>query len=327
MKTIDYAQLQACLYSRIPPLDFMAHDCSSILDEETQEKVAGDLMGIAETNCYYVRLFLAQYVRMLEKNSAVIDSLYELYCEPRILGAQELPATSEDLLRYAIDSSGAYVTIKETPRVISGAGTTGLRTWEAALFLSNYFNKMGDTRRIFDAKNVLELGTGTGLVSLALLHNYRFHNFRSITLTDGDSALLEKLPETLRLNQLPPEVPVHVRQLIWGEDDIHENETADETSSDCVDVIVAADVTYDASVVPQLCDTLARHFRKGATVAYVAATIRNSNTIEVWEQQLLERFSWTVCADEKNPHESDLRCWFRKGTPEIRVYEICDTSG
>lgn len=313
MKIIDYEQLQACLYLRIPPADFMAHDCSPLLDEEIQAKIARDLVDIAATNSYYVRLFLARYVRLLELKSAVIDELYELYCEPGILSAQELPPTAADVLTYSVDSEGAFVAIRETPRIISGAGTTGLRTWEAALFLLNYLNNSPTFRHFLKDKRVLELGTGTGLVSLALLNDYTRHQFKSITLTDGDSALLEKLPETFKLNKILSELQVDVRQLIWGEE---------ENNIENVDVLVAADVTYDSLVVPQLCITLARFFTGGATVAYVAATIRNEATIEVWESELNSRFHWNVCEALAIPHQSNLKCWFRQGTPEIRVYEI-----
>ncbi|GEQ67519.1 hypothetical protein JCM33374_g1184 [Metschnikowia sp. JCM 33374] len=318
-KLLNYEQLQACLFSRIPPADFMAHDCSPLLDEETQQKTVSDLLKIAETNAYYIKLFLAQYVRLLEKSASVIDELYELYCEPRILNAQERPPTATDLLQYAVDSKGEYISIRETPRIISGAGTTGLRTWEAALFLSNYLNNLSSSSELLRGKNILELGTGTGLVSLALMKKHTDHGFSSIELTDGDSALLEKLPDAIQLNGLADSVPVKVSQLIWGEQESYQDPKKTET---IVDVIVAADVTYDASVVPQLCDTLSYFFEGGTSVAYVAATIRNLDTIEVWEKELEDRFSWSVCARLSDPHMSDLRCWFRKGTPEIRLYEI-----
>ncbi|OBA21062.1 hypothetical protein METBIDRAFT_42155 [Metschnikowia bicuspidata var. bicuspidata NRRL YB-4993] len=299
----------------------MAHDISAILDEQSQENVARDLAVIAQSNCFYVKLFLALYVRVLEQRSAVIDALYELYCEPRILSARELPPTAADTLQYSVDAGGETVAIRETPRVISGAGTTGLRTWEAALYMLNYLNNSASFSLISRGKRILELGTGTGLVLLALLKKHSQHQFASIALTDGDSALLENLPATFALNGLPPRVPVNVSQLIWGEELLY-SEASGGPGRAPADIVVAADVTYDSLVVPSLCDTMAQFFQAGASVAYVAATIRNTATIEVWEAELDRRFSWTICDAVADPHGSELTCWFRRGTPEIRVYEI-----
>lgn len=317
---LTYPIVQACLRQRIPISDFLCYDVSAILDEDTQQKFYKDLFQISATNPFYVKSFLSRYIRILESRGEVAEELYELVCDATILGSQELSPTTTDILHYTVGKD-ATVSIKETPKVISGQGTTGLRTWEAALYLLNMLNRPGvlpSTQNLKDQR-IVELGTGTGLVSLALLKCREMHQFSEIVLTDGDSILIEKLQSAFDLNGIH-DPSVKTQQLLWGTtnplspDFIQEVPTAD--------VVVAADVTYDKLIVPQLCDTLADFFAGGTRVALVAATARNLETLGVWETEISNRFSWCVEGVAEDPHLLSLGCWFKRGTPEIRIYKL-----
>lgn len=317
---LTYPIVRACLNQRIPITDFLHYDVSAILDEHTQQQLHNDLLQISKTNPFYVKSFLTRYIRILEAQGEVAEELYELVCDPNILGAQELSPTTTDVLHYVVGET-ATVSIQETPKVISGQGTTGLRTWEAALYLLNLLNTPGALPSVQDIKGlrIVELGTGTGLVSLALLKCRDLHQFSEIVLTDGDSALIEKLQATFDLNDIHDST-VKSQQLLWGTTNPKSPDFIQEAPT--ADIVVAADVTYDKLIVPQLCDTLADFFAGGTRFALVAATARNLETLAVWETEISFRFSWSIESVAEDPHLLGWGCWFKQGTPEICIYKI-----
>lgn len=302
---LTFETVAACLRLRVPAAEIFSYDASLLLPEHRQTQLCAVLREIAATNAYYVKLFLSRYIKLLESAGEVGEDIYELYCDPSILGSHELPPTAADTLQYVVDSKGTQVSIQETPKIISGAGTTGLRTWEAALFLLGYLSSDACSVDCKD-KVVAELGAGTGLVSLLLLKNVPV---KSVVVTDGDLGLVSTFRETLLLNNLPAH-NVRTQTLVWGTD-----------AAPYADVVVAADVTYDALVVPQLCDTIGDFLGNGTAAVLVAATVRNAGTLAAWEVELLKRFLWRVLHRNEHPHLCSVP-WFRQGTPEIRIYEI-----
>lgn len=104
------------------------------------------------------------------------------------------------------------ITILERRHLISGALTTGFRTWEAALHLGSYL-LTPEGRRIIDGKSVLELGAGTGLLAILAA---KYLNASHVTTTDGDEGVVEALRENLFLNGLDDEQKVISSVLRWG---------------------------------------------------------------------------------------------------------------
>jgi len=160
-------------------------------------------------------------------------------------------------------SNRSTITLLENPYLISGAGTTGLRTWEAALALSEWLilsNVLRPTDR------VVELGAGTGLVSLVAARL----GVQSVLATDGDQGVCEALIENVKLNSLQSEVSV-VKRLWAGARECPEN----------VDLLVGADVTYDPSAIPFLVAELVFLFRENPKMrAVISATVRNEETLD-----------------------------------------------
>ena len=121
---------------------------------------------------------MKKYINTIEStNNEVIEDIYELYCNESILNAVEMGPTEIDTILYPVGgfkmenvSNNGLVVIKETPKLISGKGMTGLKDMgKAALFLANYLNSNPVD---FSNKSICELGTGTGLVGLALAKYY-----------------------------------------------------------------------------------------------------------------------------------------------------------
>lgn len=344
MRRLSVSAVLACLQQRVPANDFLCYDISSLLDEDSQRQIHQLLVEIAKTNPFYVKVFLSRYIRLLESQTDVAEELYELVCDSSILGATEPSATATDVLRYGVGSK-ATVAIRENPKVISCHGTTGLRTWEAALYLLNMLNTPGALGPLdLKGRRIVELGAGTGLVSLALLQQKDVHQFSHIIVTDGDTALVENLQPTFALNGVQlhrgdkddgaegqademqsgnlcgSEPCAFAQQLLWGTTNRQSSSFIQEAPQ--ADIVVAADVTYDKLIVPQLCDTIGDFLVGGTTAVFVAATVRNLETLEVWEKELDRRFVWRTQCVASDPHLLEMDCWFKKGTPEIRIYHI-----
>ena len=98
----------------------------------------------------------------------------------------------------------------ENRSVISGAGTTGLRTWEAALHLASYLLSSQSIASV-RGKRVIELGAGTGLLSiLCASHLGAAHTIA----TDGDDGVVQALHENATFNDVKGFMDIGV--LRWG---------------------------------------------------------------------------------------------------------------
>ncbi len=121
--------------------------------------------------------------------------------------------------------------------MVSGSRTTGFRTWEGSLHLGSYLLTEEGSRRV-RGKNVLELGAGTGFLTiLAAKHLQAKH----VTATDGDEGVIQALKENLALNHVDEAHKVRTETLTWGP-------FSDESwiKADCAshpyDVIIGADI-------------------------------------------------------------------------------------
>lgn len=110
------------------------------------------------------------------------------------------------------DSPEPAITLLERRNLISGSLTTGFRTWEAALHLGAYL-LTPPVRSLINGKNVLELGAGTGFVSILCAKQL---GAKHVTATDGDEAVIEALKENFFLNGLDDVESVNASVLRWG---------------------------------------------------------------------------------------------------------------
>ena len=124
--------------------------------EEEQNDFLEKLVLISKSNPYYASQILQKLLNIWPTAS---DEYYEYLSE--WIASVPLSPTSIDTVIYTIGDH--LIHMKECPSVIASGGTTGNRTWEAALALSEYLQNI-------DIKgNVLELGCGTGMVSIAMI--------------------------------------------------------------------------------------------------------------------------------------------------------------
>lgn len=186
--------------------------------------------------------------------------------------------SEETIERWYLLSNAGTLDAELAPHVVKLAedphgqlarlGTTGLRTWEAALRLTEHLLSPSFDLRSLDRQLVIELGSGCGLVSFAVAATTRAR----VVTTDGDPHVLSRLATNHSLNTLPN---CTVEELDWN---AFRDFAPPEGDWEGL-AVLAADVTYDPPSLPLLVATL-RHLLSllPSSKAMVAATVRNSTT-------------------------------------------------
>ena len=158
--------------------------------------------------------------------------------------AQEKAYVTYAFPQYSTDKSDSTersVTLLESRSVISSLGTTGLRTWEAALHLGAFLASergLGMVR----GKKVFELGAGTGMLSILCAKHLEVSG---MVATDGDEGVVDAIKTNSFLNGLdaanPPQTTVRTAALRWGWP-INADTFSEDYGMDVPDVVVGADV-------------------------------------------------------------------------------------
>ncbi|KAL1894010.1 hypothetical protein Sste5346_006152 [Sporothrix stenoceras] len=249
----------------------------------------------------------------------VSDNLMECLANSRASGSQATAlsnAVKKNKVVYYVsslegnqttNSDSPTITLLENRATIAAAGTTGIRTWEAALHLGAY---LCENRDVVRGKRVLELGAGTGYVAVLCAKHL---GATSCMATDGSPEIVEGLPANLELNQLGQDV-VEPRELYWGPS------PPTDWSEDGFDTILGADITFDARDMLDLLATIKwclgqRGGEDGDAkkkTVIIAATERNKKTFETFTQLAAEAFEVEdvafpvpLRADQTGPFYSD----------------------
>ncbi|XP_003124667.3 protein-lysine N-methyltransferase EEF2KMT [Sus scrofa] len=239
----------------------------------------------------YARSFLSELIRKHEAvHTEPLDELYEALA--KVLTAEE----STRCHRSYLLPSGDAVTLAESLAIISH-GTTGLVTWNAALYLAEWAL---EHPAAFAHRTVLELGSGAGLTGLAICKTCRP---RAFVFSDCHSLVLEQLRGNILLNgfslepsvSTPSEPPGHdtpqaesprvtVARLDW------DVVTVPQLAALQPDIVIAADVLYCPETLLSLVGVLQKlsACRKDqrAPDAYVAFTVRNPETYQLFITEL-----------------------------------------
>ncbi|THU57037.1 hypothetical protein C4D60_Mb11t23540 [Musa balbisiana] len=184
-------------------------------------------------------------------------------------------------------------------------GDTGCALWPSSLFLSEFILSY---QEVFSKKFCFEIGSGVGLVGIALLHV----GASRVVLTDGDISTLANMKSNIELNHLdlPSERAsaksmVECKYLPW------ESASKRELQDYGPEIILGADVIYDPHCIPHLVrvlsallsptssepkgnganccgptqdtddvDKLLQNKEEEAPVAYIATVIRNQKTFD-----------------------------------------------
>lgn len=266
------------------------------------------------------------------EEEGVSDFLYQHRVVLALKQSNGLPALERSKSIYtapqAVDAPAIQVVINEAKNIIGAGPTTGLRTWEASLRLAHY---LFQHQRLIRNQKVLELGAGTGFLSLFCSLAL---GAKSVIATDGADQVLDGLRENLSLNAAPFETndehsrPM-VRKLRWEDtESLDAALTTDDGDSLIPDIILGADVTYHSDAHPPLAKLLAKISRTNpAARILISHTDRNSET--------LDNFC-TMCRKEEpnfEIEEVDFHCpveqqkgLFYSLAMPIRIFNIASAS-
>ncbi len=110
------------------------------------------------------------------------------------------------------DLNATSVTLLESQNLLAFSGTTGFRTWEAALYLASYLFS-AENKDLLSGKSVLELGAGTGLLSMFAAAHL---GAKYVLATDGNNEIVSNLRDNLDLNGLDTSEKINPKVLRWG---------------------------------------------------------------------------------------------------------------
>lgn len=99
----------------------------------------------------------------------------------------------------------------ESRDLILSSGTTGFRTWEAALHLGTYLSTP-EGKSLIQGRNVVELGGGTGFISMYCIKHL---GAKSVLVTDRDPALISNVQDCMSQNNLDNDA-INAAVWEWG---------------------------------------------------------------------------------------------------------------
>ncbi|KAI5856199.1 FAM86A protein [Durotheca rogersii] len=305
------ARVQDILYRRIfadgalpypPPRRYQLRVLKELVSRVESSIEDWDLYGVSEDLMAALSHLLA--FPLPSEAVAVQQKSYVTY---------SLPALDQS---NNLDSPPAQITLLEFRHLISAAGTTGLRTWEAALHLGKFLCANPSFIR---GRRILELGAGTGYLSILCA------KFLAPTLaiaSDGSDDVVANLPENFFLNGLQESGLIREMDVKWGHalvgtEDEHWN------GGRPIDTVLGADVTYDKSVIPSLIGTMEELVGMFPKVTIlIAATERSRQTFDVFLGVCEERRLNVEDIGPKIPRRQDQEGPFYNDHVPIRICRI-----
>ncbi|KAI9873659.1 MAG: hypothetical protein M1830_010742 [Pleopsidium flavum] len=292
------------------------------------EMFNSDNSMFAPTGRYQLRV-LKELVLRLESSftdpeeDEISDEL--MACLTTLMASPTLPPSTAALQKsYVTYTTPMYgpssdepsaVTTLESPSLLSSSGATGLRTWPAALSLGTYLASHTG-KACVDGKNILELGAGTGFLSIfCAKHAGALH----VLATDGDGGAVDDIGANIYLNGLEGSGKMETAVLKWGHALIEEL-LSGQNEGRTYDVVLGADVIYDIDAIPALVATLLDLFNKYPRIeALIAATVRNENTLKAFINACNTNNFYLQDVGFHTPPMSQQSGFFHPTTTQIRI--------
>ncbi|PYI05709.1 hypothetical protein BO78DRAFT_430426 [Aspergillus sclerotiicarbonarius CBS 121057] len=338
--------LTAQYYQQLEPPLLTLPDDRTLLHPTTQEAIYRALFAEPSSRplpppAYRTRV-LKRLITRLEsllsnpEEDEISDNLLETYstllCTPKpssIEQAQQLTyitytapttTTTTNQAEGGEEPEARTILTSESRNAILTAGTTGHRTWEAALHLATYLSATPEGTAHIAGKRVLELGAGTGLVSMLCA---KYLEAEMVVATDREVGLMRQIGDCAERNQLERE-RFRGRIWEWGRDlescpqDDDDGEAEEEWMTGKVefDVALGADLIYDVDLVPLLVQTAKDLFENYRVKEFlISATLRNEHTFGTF-LKACERIPF------ESPTEAEQMGFFHSTAIPIRTYRI-----
>lgn len=200
--------------------------------------------------------------------------LAEILASP--LPTEAVAAQQKCYVTYHLSFLNSYskITLLESRSLISASGTTGLRTWEAALHLGQY---LCANKPLVWGRRVLELGAGTGYLAILCA---KYLEATQVIASDGSIDIVNFLPENFFLNDLQDSGVLSAMDIKWGHA-LMGTEEPEWNGGKPVDLLLGADITYDDRIIPSLVATVGELFGLFPTLdVLISATERNKQTYQ-----------------------------------------------
>ncbi|RYP01654.1 hypothetical protein DL766_004135 [Monosporascus sp. MC13-8B] len=311
-KLIRSADAQTWLYKRLfdesrnprlPPSGYQIRVLEALLSRIQRAISNGEGDGVSER---LMSRLVSLRDSWLEATQEKSDSYVTFTCIPEN-GRLDQDASSEPT-----------VTLLERRYLISGSRVTGFRTWEGSLHLASYL--LTETgKELVKGKGILELGAGTGLLSILCAKHLEA---RHVTATDGDKGVVEALKKNIVLNGLGSNQHVVARTLNWG-DDLEATWVEQDCKARPYDVVIGADITYDKVAIKALVMTIHQLFelRPGLRVL-IGGVVRNVNTFESFRSECLSRrFSVEELGFQAKPMRQQNALFYAAAVP-IKILSV-----
>ena len=218
---------------------------SSCLFDLPSGMIISLLSDVTSRTACLCRVVLSHTLPFQEISDELSSSLAELMSQP--LPDASAAARQKTYVTYTpplVDPYGPSFTLLETPSLLASSGTTGFRTWEAALHLGTYLVSEPEGHRI-QGRRILELGAGTGFLSILCSKGLQA---AFVLATDGSAEVVTDINSNLEVNQMLRE-QVDSFVLPWGHSMI--NGKVDQRADGMqYDLVLGADVV---GLFPQLC--------------------------------------------------------------------------
>ncbi|KAI0142616.1 putative methyltransferase-domain-containing protein [Hypoxylon sp. NC0597] len=210
------------------------------------------------------------------------------------------------------------ISLLEQRHLVSGSRTTGFRTWEGSLHLGSYL-LTGAGSRLVRGKNILELGAGTGFLTIL---SAKHLNAKHVTTTDGDEKVIKALRENLALNEVDDQQRVRAETLMWGRN-LKETWVEDDCAAHPYDVVLGADITYDKVAITALVSTLNGLFDFRPTLkVIISGVIRNPETFQTFRDECASRrFAVKDIEFEPKPMRQQKALFYATAMP-IKILSI-----
>ncbi|WFD42871.1 hypothetical protein MPSI1_001521 [Malassezia psittaci] len=267
---------------------------------------------------------LERYVHLLSQPQSNQDTLIGAPVPQPIYLRHHFPA-SNGVDDFVLGKSASIILHEEG--VAISQGTTGLKTWEASYRLGAYLIESQEQLQP-EATAFLELGSGSGFLGMVLARLVGCSAAR-IALTDLEGNVLERLSETIKLNDAQNLVESFA--LDWKSVS-DPNSVAREFLRELDPTyILAADVVYDPELVGFLADAIQAaligsgspnrqpkqdRWEENIPVAIMSSTVRN----EVTYNAFLEAIEQKHMRHKAVPLSNVTLTWPDSGEPALPVF-------
>ncbi|CAK4127623.1 unnamed protein product [Aphanomyces euteiches] len=163
---------------------------------------------------------------------------------------------------------------------------SGQRIWPGSYLLAEFVHEHPE---LVANKRVLELGAGTGLVSLVA----NLAGTRAAIATDGDMSVVTDILEWNVQHNAPPSSTIDTASLWWG-DNSSSGEFRRRFGDELFDIVVAGDVLYKGELVPLLLTTV-KEWLHPEGIFVLCHIPRADVSHEVLQRELTSHgFKWTL---------------------------------